>query len=596
MRGSPRRVRARALRVIRRLSTVLLTGGALAGLLLGMVAQLAAPVDLTRPIGRAWSAAQEELGTARTPETCVSRGSECSQRFDHGWVYWSRGTGAHAVHDGALGTAFAEAGAEHAFGLPVDDVQRGADRSLRWQEFQRGGLFVRGGDAVTAVRGPMWGAWLRHREDRGGLGEPRSGVRRDANGVGIQEFRRGSIYLRDGVAVAVREDIARAYADSGAQQGPLGYPRLPEEAAGDGRVQRFEHGAIWWSEATGAVPVLDGMRGDYLRRGAQEGDLGWPTAAETAVKGGARQTFQNGVLYRADEDGAVHATWPGDIEARYRELGDAGGALGLPVGERTAFADAWYQAFSGGVLLSSPRGTSVLDRTTFDQWTRLPDRFGWPVKDAWSDERGSHTAFERVETIQRDGILYSAEPVGPQTAVLLCDSQCDGSSWVEQGARANGFTDIVERSYGGGGYVAHSGALGMSVTDALDSHLVLLPEGNPGLVSITLGGNDATQGVPGDQIVAAERRLLEQVRAAYPEATIVVNGVMSRRDASHAERRAAEALILPEAQAMGFPTISVAGWITDRRAPQADPIHLSQAGHDRVAGPYADALRAVLGR
>ncbi|MDR6868808.1 lysophospholipase L1-like esterase [Microbacterium resistens] len=589
MAGGLRRQGGRLANASRRVLAALGVCIAAAALTVVMLGQLAATVDTRSSIGQLWQGHQEELGSARSAQDC-GRGV-CTQSFQHGSVYWSRATGAQIVRDDGIGETFGVLGAVEAMGLPRAAEQ--GEAGARWQEFQRGGIFARHDEAV-AVRDRMWIGWLRNRSDRGGLGFPLSAEDRDDRGTRRQAFEEGTMYVRNGSALAVRSEIADAYRDAGAGDGALGYPIAEDRAAGDGRVQRFQGGAIWWSPATGAVVVRDGILAAYAARGAEGGELGFPIEEASPVSGGVRQSFQNGVLYRADGDGSVHAA-SGDVQTRYAELGGADGELGLPVGDRTAILDGWYQTFSGGVLVTSPAGgTWAVPPKAFEAFAALPARFGWPVRDLWSDARGAHTAFERVETIERDGVLYSAEPVDASTAILLCDSQCDGNSWVEQGVHGNGFGTIVERAYGGGGYAAVSGSLGTSVTDGVASHRVLLPEGHPGLVVITLGGNDASQRRSPDAVLDGMRRLVDLVRQAYPDTTIVIDGVMSRRDAGHERRRGMEDIVLAEAGRLGCRTISVAGWISDYGAAQKDDVHLSQAGHDRLAGPYTEALRAAL--
>jgi len=590
MRGGQRWTLVRAGRTSWRALVVL--GGVVVAVVLGagMLGQLAGTVDARSAVGQLWSQHKEQLGSPRGSESCGD--GICAQRFQRGRIFWSEQTGAHIVRDDAIGQRFHGLGAVAVMGLPVDEAREAGPGRL--QEFQRGGIFARDGADEVVVQDRMWFAWLRTRASGEDMGFPVASEEIEESGARVQRFERGAIYVRHGTALAVRDEIAVALEADGGTAGPLGYPLAEERTSGDGRVQRFEGGAVWWSPATGAVPVHQDLLPAYAARRAEKGELGFPTAVPSMVPGGTRQTFEHGTLYRAEADGSVRQT-SGEIQARYEELGGAGGELGLPTGERTALGEGTYQTFTGGVVMSSARaGTWAVGRAAFDAFVAVPSRFGWPTANWRKDERGVHTAFERVETIERDGVLYSAEPVDSSTAVLICDSQCDGNSWVEQGVAANGFGTVVERAFGGGGYAAASGRLGMSVTEGIASHRVLLPEGDPGLVVITLGGNDASQRRSDAEILDGMRRTVEMVRQAYPDTRIVIDGVMSRRDPGHARRRAVEALILDEARRLGLVAVPVAGWITDYGAPQGDDVHLTQAGHDRVAGPYAEALRSAL--
>lgn len=61
----------------------------------------------------------------------------------------------------------------------------------------------------------------------------------------------------------------------------LGYPLADEESTGDGiaRLSRFQQGAIYWTEATGAHEVHGAIRA--LWEAELVADLGYPTSAPT---------------------------------------------------------------------------------------------------------------------------------------------------------------------------------------------------------------------------------------------------------------------------------------------------------------------------
>lgn len=180
-------------------------------------------------------------------------------------------------------------------------------------------------------------------------------------------------------------------------------------------------------------------------------------------------------------------------------------------------------------------------------------------------------------------------------ALLICDSQCGGDSWVEQGARAAGFTTIEERMYGGGGYATSAPALGVSVPDGLKAGLIELPTVTPRAIIITLGGNDATTGRSDTEILEGLRRAVTFLEGRYPTAKIIVNGVMSRADDAHARRRAVDELVMNEAERQSLAHVSVAGWGTTYNAEYADGVHLTQTGSTTIGQPYAAQLKGVLG-
>ena len=61
-----------------------------------------------------------------------------------------------------------------------------------------------------------------------------------------------------------------------------------------GAAQNFQRGAIVWSPKTGAKISVGGIRGAWLRAGAQNGKLGYPKTNEYNIRGGLRQDYQGG--------------------------------------------------------------------------------------------------------------------------------------------------------------------------------------------------------------------------------------------------------------------------------------------------------------
>ena len=78
----------------------------------------------------------------------------------------------------------------------------------------------------------------------------------------------------------------------------LGYPITDELRTPDGvgRYNVFEHGSIYWTEATGAHEVLGMIRDKWKELGWEAGALGYPTSGEYAVPGGRKSDFQHGSI------------------------------------------------------------------------------------------------------------------------------------------------------------------------------------------------------------------------------------------------------------------------------------------------------------
>ncbi|ALE04792.1 hypothetical protein AL755_03665 (plasmid) [Arthrobacter sp. ERGS1:01] len=192
--------------------------------------------------------------------------------------------------------------------------------------------------------------------------------------------------------------------------------------------------------------------------------------------------------------------------------------------------------------------------------------------------------------------IYSAQLADSATVVMLGDSQLDGDSYTEQGARLNGYTKQIQLAFGGLGYVAAIPKTGGSGAFAVDQNRILLPQGNPGLVIVNLGGNDASTHASLPYVAAQAKILWSDLKKKYPNSKIVVNGVMSRTDNSHTQRRAVDQVIVQEATHQGLATIPLAGMATTAGADALykDAVHLQQAGHNLVAQTYARELRKLL--
>ena len=78
----------------------------------------------------------------------------------------------------------------------------------------------------------------------------------------------------------------------------LGAPETDERGAPDqlGRYNVFQHGSIYWTEATGAHEVLGNIRDRWAAEGWEAGALGYPVSGEYDAPGGRRSDFQHGSI------------------------------------------------------------------------------------------------------------------------------------------------------------------------------------------------------------------------------------------------------------------------------------------------------------
>jgi uncharacterized protein with LGFP repeats/lysophospholipase L1-like esterase len=536
-------------------------------------------------------------------EECTASG--CIQRFAGGDIAWSARTGARVVVNGPVRTAWWDsAGPDGYHGYPTTDTAIGLRNGGSKQLFERGAITSSPSLGAQRTTGAIHMAWLRTGSENGYLGYPVTGERTGLPDGGVyQAFERGFIVWSPGTGAhpsmgAIRE----RWRQSGLERGELGYPTSDESLGlrNGGAAQQYQRGTIVWSPGTGAKILTGAIRNYWSATGGQNGALGYPVSEEYRQSTFVYQQFQGGTVYWSAATGA-HSTTHGDIHNRYVSLGGAAGTLGLPLTDKLPRAGGLVQQFVNGWLVWGPAtGARIVGHPTYKVWSVNPGDFGWPLKDTWTDARGAHVAFQNLETIwsETTGELYSAEAVDASTVVFLGDSQLDLDSWGEQGARARGYTRQVVRSIGGMGYVSSSPLVGGSGTDALIGDRILLPQGDPGLVVVTLGGNDARIFASDAAILSQANRLWDELRRKYPRSTILVNGVLSRYDGSHFQRRWVDGLLTREAALRGWPRISMAGTATiaGADANYLDGVHLNQTGHNKVAPLYASALKLVLGK
>ncbi|WP_441413144.1 S8 family serine peptidase [Arthrobacter sp. 2MCAF14] len=157
--------------------------------------------------------------------------------------------------------------------------------------------------------------------------------------------------------------IRAAWASTGYENGPLGYPTT-NEACGlrdGGCYQMYQGGAIVWSPATGAHVSLGGIRAAWAATGYENGPLGYPTTNEACGlrDGGCYQMYQGGAVVWSPATGAHVSV--GGIRAAWASTGYENGPLGYPTtNEYPAGNGGVVQNYQGGRIAWSPAaGTTV---------------------------------------------------------------------------------------------------------------------------------------------------------------------------------------------------------------------------------------------
>jgi uncharacterized protein with LGFP repeats len=76
-------------------------------------------------------------------------------------------------------------------------------------------------------------------------------------------------------------------------------------AGSGGAANHFQGGSVHWSRGTGAHAVQGAIRDAWARTGWEMGPLGFPTSNEYAVPGGRRSDFEHAYVDWSPARGAV---------------------------------------------------------------------------------------------------------------------------------------------------------------------------------------------------------------------------------------------------------------------------------------------------
>lgn len=225
----------------------------------------------------------------------------------------------------------------------------------------------------------------------------------DVKGGKATDFRFGRVFWSQKTgAHAVVGAIGAAYQAEGGPDGPLGLPVSGETATpdGKGRFTKFENGTIYWSPTSGAHAVRGAILDMWHERGAERGDMGYPTSDEVANpnKPGVVQSFKGGTVYWSSETGPRMVE--GAILKAYREAGAENSALGYPTSDEVSLTRGGaFSRFQGGAVYWSPsNGAYVVPRgPVFDAWGTVDyerGRLGYPTSALRNTSDGQVMDFE----------------------------------------------------------------------------------------------------------------------------------------------------------------------------------------------------------
>jgi hypothetical protein len=246
------------------------------------------------------AAANRRLGATTSPVTCGIVDGGCYRNYQNGAVIWSPVAGARVSPAGPIRDAWAAQGFESGpLRYPTSDQVGGLKNGGSYQNFQGGAIIWSPASGARISIGSIRGAWAASGFESGPLGYPTSnevcGLR---NGGCYQNYQGGAIIWSpaSGARISIGS-IRGAWAASGFESGPLGYPTSNEVCGlrNGGCYQNYQRGAIMWSPATGAHITTGAIRGAWASTGFEGGRFGYPASDEYPAGGGTvAQDYQGG--------------------------------------------------------------------------------------------------------------------------------------------------------------------------------------------------------------------------------------------------------------------------------------------------------------
>jgi uncharacterized protein with LGFP repeats len=371
-RGQVRKLVGRAL--------VSLATAVVAAALLGPVASASPIGDAEAAIMAAWEKAGGDgspLGARKGDVYPVGDGFVLD--FDGGKMFYTTATGAKFVYGPILDKYESLGGPVGSdLGFPtINEVPGLAGPDSRVATFSASDkpvIFWTPDHGAFVVRGALNAAWDKLGSSGGVLGAP-VGDETYEGEVSSQKFSGGSVSwnrktkefttepaaLADqlkGLQVAIDPAAAinLAWRAAGGANGPLGAKQGGQyPIGGDGIVQDFAGGKVFFSPATGASAVESDILAKYESVGGPVGsDLGFPIANESdgGIAPSSRiATFSAAdkpVIFWTPDHGAFVVR--GAMKAAWDKLRGPTGKLGAPVGDQTVDGDVVSQRFTGGKI------------------------------------------------------------------------------------------------------------------------------------------------------------------------------------------------------------------------------------------------------
>ncbi|WP_139825503.1 LGFP repeat-containing protein [Mycobacterium conspicuum] len=352
-----------------------------------VAAALLAPTVAASPIGDAEAAMMAAWDKAGGPTSPLGArkgdvypvGDGFALDFDGGKMFYTADTGAKYMYGPILDKYESLGGAASSdLGWPtINEVPglAGPDsRAATFSASDKPVIFWTPDHGAFVVRGALNAAWDRLGSSGGVLGAPVGDETFDGEVIS-QKFAGGAVSwnkktkdfatepaaLADqlkGLQVPVDPTAAinMAWRAAGGVNGPLGAKQGGQQPiGGDGIVQPFAGGKVYFSPATGANALESDILAKYESLGGPVGsDLGFPTANESDGGIGPSSriaTFSASdkpVIFWTPDHGAFVVR--GAIKAAWDKLRGPTGKLGAPVADQATDGDSVSQRFTGGKI------------------------------------------------------------------------------------------------------------------------------------------------------------------------------------------------------------------------------------------------------
>ena len=199
-------------------------------------------------------------GYPTAEQRCGLPNKGCYQQFQRARIYWSA-TSPAAFITGAMYNAWAKFGRENfAGGYPAADQVCGLAGGGCYQQFERGRIYYSASTQPAYITGALYTKWNKLGREKWGGGYPTASRVCGLVARGCyQQFQHARIYFSaNSNAQMITGAFFTAWAQRGAQNGPLGFPTSDATWSRDGlsQVQTFEHGTITIPSGGGTPRVV----------------------------------------------------------------------------------------------------------------------------------------------------------------------------------------------------------------------------------------------------------------------------------------------------------------------------------------------------